>query len=91
MLTCNDAYRSTFSRVRDGIKAIPGLELAGQADAACVAFRCTSGPPQKAYQVAAALKELSGWNLNYCQKPICVQVQVRLCSCFVARPLTRAE
>lgn len=59
-----------------GIQSIDGLVIVGPPDAACVSFRCSSGPSSKPYQVAVAMKEVGEWNLNYMQNPVCCQVQI---------------
>jgi sphinganine-1-phosphate aldolase len=70
-----DVY-AAFSGVVEGIKKIPGLELIGEPDAACVGFKCTDGDETKIYKVAAALKQHFGWGVNYLQKPVAIGVQI---------------
>ena len=66
----------TFSKVRDGIARIKGMELMGPPEACCIGFRCTDGPENKIYKVACCMKEKYGWNINYLQKPMCCGIQI---------------
>lgn len=89
MLLGEDGYLKLVSQgyesfliVRDGINKIPGFKTLGNSNAACIAFQCTDGSPNKVYQVAAAMKEHFGWSLNYLQKPVACGLQVGTRSTF---------